>query len=65
MNDQFHGFEPPTGDTMSVAKYITGALSLVKDEGSGIDTGGGSGKRDLWVTIEGKEFIVTVKECQP
>jgi hypothetical protein len=64
MSQMFDGFEPPTGETMSVANYIKGALSMVKDEGTAIDAGGGMGQRDMWVKIDGKEFLVTVKECE-
>lgn len=63
MSDELRGLEMPSGDAMSVANYIVGALSLVKDEGSFIDVGGGFSARDLWVKIEGKTFFVTVKEA--
>lgn len=52
---------PPGKDAMSLANYIKGALLAVKDEGSSIDTGGGFGARDLWVKIDGNEFMVSVK----
>ncbi|NGQ91501.1 hypothetical protein G5V65_11390 [Rhodobacter sp. HX-7-19] len=31
------------------------------DHGSSMDTGGGLGCADLWVTFDGKEYTVTVK----
>lgn len=55
----------PTKDAMTLADYIKGHLESVKDEGSHIDAGGGFGARDIWVMVEGREFMVTVKECRP
>lgn len=53
----------PTRNAVNLADYIKGHLESVKDEGSHIDTGGGMGERDMWVKVEGREFLVTVKEC--
>lgn len=58
----YSDFERPSGDVMSVSKYVQGALSLVIDERTTIDFGGGFGARDLWLKIDGKEFLVTIKE---
>lgn len=60
-----HEFEPPSGNTMSIAKYVRNALELVKDERTSIDSGGGFGCCDLWVKIDGREFFITIKECRP
>lgn len=64
MEDKIRLIDPPSGDAMSIAKYIIGALSLVKDENTHIDTGGGFSSRDLWVKVDGKEFFISVKERQ-
>ncbi len=63
MNDKLSFIDPPSGEVMSVATYIKGALGLVADEGTGIDTGGGFSQRDMWVKIDGKEFMITVSEA--
>ena len=45
----------------SLAGYIERALRAVQDEDRTIDSGGGMGGRDLWVTIEGREYCITVR----
>jgi hypothetical protein len=35
--------------------------ATLADEGTGMDTGGGDGQADLWVTCGGVEFFITVK----
>lgn len=51
----------PTRDIISVSDFIRGHLEHIKDEGSAIDIGKGFGLRDLWVTIDGVEYFVTVR----
>lgn len=36
-------------------------LNSVKDEGTGIDSGTGDGQADLWVTVQGVEYYLTIK----
>ena len=36
-------------------------LFSVADEGTGIDSGGGDGSADLWVTIQGVEYFITAR----
>lgn len=35
--------------------------NTVADEGAPIDTGGGDGEADMWVTCGGVEFFVTIR----
>lgn len=52
----------PSGDAMSLANYIKGALNAVIDEGAAIDSGLGFSRSDLWVTIEGKSFFISIQD---
>lgn len=36
-------------------------LSDINDKGTSLDTGGGDNLADVWVTIDGVEYMVTVK----
>jgi len=36
------------------------ARCIVKDQGTDIDAGSGAGESDLYVTVQGREFRVTV-----
>lgn len=45
-----------------LASEIRSFLSSVKDEGTGIDSGGGDGTGDLWVTVQGIEYFITVRK---
>lgn len=49
-------------ETFTLAKEILDFLNTIKDEGTEIDSGGGFGGSDLWVTIGGEEFIIQVKK---
>lgn len=46
--------------TFRVASYVRNALEIVKDERTAVDSGGGEFVRDLWVKIEGDEFLITI-----
>jgi len=37
-------------------------LESVKDQGTHIDSGGGDGTGDLWVTVQGVEYFITVRK---
>lgn len=52
-------------DAMQVRNLIREMLSSQVDEGSNMDTGGGFGSADLWLTFGGKEFVVTVSPTKP
>jgi len=45
-----------------VLSEIRGFLGSIKDEGTEIDSGFGMGAGDLWVTIGGVEYILTLKK---
>lgn len=46
----------------SVRDEIRAVLrDTVVDHGSSMDGGGGFGSADLWIWVDGKEYIVTVK----
>lgn len=49
-------------DAMHVRNLIAEMMRSQVDQGTeDMDTGGGFGAADLWMTIGGTEFIVTVK----
>jgi hypothetical protein len=49
-------------DVMSVAEEIMSFLRLaVIDEGTGFDTGGGMGQRDVWFKVDGREYFMTLR----
>lgn len=51
-------------DAGTVAGELRAALSAMKDEGTGIDGGGGDNSYDLWVTIGGYEYVITVRKTE-
>lgn len=58
-----HDMLPAEWDSgpLSLAHEIRNLLKPVADEGTGIDSGGGDGMADLWVTIGGIEYLITIK----
>jgi hypothetical protein len=46
----------------SLAHEIAGYLESIRDEGTTVDTGFGDGTGDLWVTVGGVEFFVTIRK---
>lgn len=54
---------PSDWDTrpMTIANEIRTFLGSIKDEGTSIDSGGGDGCADLFVTIDKVEYMVSVK----
>lgn len=48
-------------DACQVRNLIREMMRSQVDEGSSMDGGGGFGCADLWMTIGGHKFIVTVK----
>lgn len=48
-------------DAMQVRNLIREMMRSQVDEGTSMDGGGGLGSADLWMTIGGHEFIVTVQ----
>lgn len=62
MTDYSADFQPPPADVMGVASRIADFLQgEVADKGTGIDSGGGFGQRDLWVKVGGIEYLITVR----
>jgi hypothetical protein len=55
---------PPEWDQepFSLAGEIRSHLMTVKDAGTEIDSGGGDGCADLWVTVQGVEYYVSVRK---
>lgn len=51
-------------DASTVAGELRELLATMKDEGTHIDSGGGDGVADLWVTIGGIEYAITVKKSR-
>lgn len=49
---------------LSLAHEIRQLLKSVADEGTGIDSGGGDGCADLWVTIGGVEYHLAIERSK-
>lgn len=49
-------------DAASLRDEISDLLQTVRDHGTVSDTGGGMGQADLWVTVQGVEYFVTVRK---
>lgn len=49
-------------DNLGIVSVLRALLNSVKDEGTGIDTGGGRDSADLWVTIANCEYFITVRK---
>jgi hypothetical protein len=45
---------------LSLRNEIRQFLETVKDQGTAIDAGAGAGEGDLYVTVQGREFRITV-----
>lgn len=45
----------------SVATELRTLLATIKDEGTTIDSSSGDGHADLWVTVDGIEYYITVQ----
>jgi len=60
------GLRPIEWDTRpaSLASEIRGFLKTVRDEGTPIDSGGGDRYADLWVTVQGVEYHITVSKSR-
>jgi hypothetical protein len=46
---------------LGIAHEIRGFLASVKDQGTEIDSGMDATSGDLWVTIQGVEFFITIR----
>ena len=46
---------------LAVRDELIAFLDQIKDQGTHIDRGGGAGAADLWVTLGGIEYCVTVR----
>lgn len=59
-----HDIIPPDWDRkpLSLAHEIRGFLDSVKDQGTEIDSGTDGISGDLWVTIQGIEYLITIKK---
>ena len=51
-----------TKQAFSLAGEIRTFLHSVKDEGTNIDSAGGLGGADLWVKVQGVEYLIQVAE---
>ena len=51
------------GDAAQVRDLIKDQMQTQVDFGSAMDTGGGMGSADLWLVIDGAEYLVNVKPC--
>lgn len=62
MGNIVESFKAPTDDAVKLAEEVRGFLVSAK---SAVITGagGGMGCRDMWAKIAGKEYFVSVKEC--
>lgn len=49
---------------MVLASEIRKFLLAIADEGTGIDSGGGDGRADLWVKIGGKEYFIQIAKSR-
>lgn len=45
-----------------LASEIRAFLAAAKDEGTEIDSGSGDGCADLWVTVQGVEYFISVRK---
>jgi hypothetical protein len=58
-------FDKSTRDACTIRDEISNFLkSAVADQGKSMDTGGGAGGADLWFTVGGKEYTLTVRPCR-
>lgn len=46
----------------SLAGELRTYLKTIRDEGTHIDSGGGDGSADLWVTVQGVEYYINVRQ---
>lgn len=49
-------------DAAGLRDEISELLNSVRDHGTSSDTGGGMAQADLWVTVQGIEYFITVKK---
>ena len=47
---------------VSLRDELAEILKCVRDDGTPADTGGGVGAADLWVTVQGAEYYITVRK---
>jgi hypothetical protein len=59
-----HDVIPPEWDRkpLSLAHEIMGFLENVKDQGTNIDSGTNGEAGDLWVTIQGIEYYISIQK---
>lgn len=60
-NFDFSSFDSPPAAALDFADQLRDWLETVKDAGTAIDSGGGFGARDLWVTVGGHEHFISIK----
>lgn len=46
----------------SIADELLTFLGAIKDQGTSIDSGRGCGYGDLWVTVQGVEYYVSIRK---
>jgi hypothetical protein len=49
-------------DCASLRDEIRELLTCVRDNGTSADGGGGMGRADLWATVQGVEYFITVQK---
>lgn len=55
--------QPPAPTIQSVGYMMREWLeNIIVDSGTAVDIGMGMGEVDMWATIDGKEYIITIKE---
>lgn len=50
-----------TGARSLAHEIRTMLLASVADQGTGIDSGGGDGNADLWVTVQGVKYYINIR----
>jgi hypothetical protein len=57
-----HDLIPPEWDKgpLSLAHELRQMLKGIVDEGTNIDSGGGDGMADVWATIGGREYYISI-----
>ena len=59
------GPDLPPDDVAQIRKEIAAFIrSALADEGTAIDAGGGFGGFDLWFTVGGIEYVLTVSRSE-
>lgn len=65
-NNVMMGIIPNNWDKnpINLAHELELFLNSIKDESTSIDSGGGNGFADLWVTVQGIEYFITIRQSR-